>query len=59
VRLYGGIPVVSPAKAIVQSRALGPELLRGTIEDGLRRGLLRPAEADELRDELGLGKSKG
>jgi predicted transcriptional regulator of viral defense system len=59
VRLHEGIPVVSPAKAIAQSRALGPELLRAAIEDGLRRVLLRPADAEELRDELGLGKSKG
>jgi predicted transcriptional regulator of viral defense system len=55
VRLYEGIPLVTPAKAIRQSRKLGPELLHGAIGDGLRRGLLRAAEAEELRDELGLG----
>jgi predicted transcriptional regulator of viral defense system len=55
VRLFEGIPIVSAAKAIRQSRALGPGLLRGAIEDGLRRGLLRPAEVEGLRDELGLG----
>lgn len=54
VRLYEGIPVVSPAKALLQSRKLGPELLRGAIEDGRRRGLLRDQEVEELRDELGL-----
>jgi predicted transcriptional regulator of viral defense system len=54
VRLYEGIPTVTPAKAIRQSRRLGPELLRGTVEDGVRRGLLRPAEAEELRGELAL-----
>jgi predicted transcriptional regulator of viral defense system len=59
VRLYEGIPVVSPAKAIRQSRTLGPALLRGVIKDGLRRGLLRQAEAEELRDELDLGKEEG
>ena len=55
VRLYEGIPVVTPAKAIRQSGKLGPELLRGVLEDGLRRGLLRPVEAEDLRAELGLG----
>lgn len=55
VRLYEGIPAVTPAKAIRQSRRLGPELLRAAIEDGLRRGLLRPREAEDLRDELDLG----
>jgi predicted transcriptional regulator of viral defense system len=59
VRLYEGIPVVSPAKAIRQSKKLGAELLRGAIEGGLRRGSLRPAEAEELRNELGLGKGGG
>jgi len=54
-RLYERIPVVTPAKAIRQSRRLGPELLRGAIEDGQRRGLLRPSQAENLRDELGLG----
>lgn len=54
LRLYEGIPVVTPAKAIRQSRQLGPELLRGAIEDGVRRGLLRSAEAEELRGELAL-----
>lgn len=54
VRLYEGIPAVTPAKAIRQSRQLGPELLRGAIEDGVRRGLLRSAEAEELRGELAL-----
>lgn len=51
---YEGIPAVTPAKAIRQSRRLGPELLRGAIEDGLRRGVLRPVEAEDLRQELGL-----
>jgi predicted transcriptional regulator of viral defense system len=55
VRLFEGIPAVTPGKAIRQSRRLGPELLRGVIEDGLRRGLLRPREAEDLRGELGLG----
>lgn len=55
VRAYEGIPTVTPAKAIRQSRRLGPELLRGALEDGLRRGLLRPAEAEDLRQDLGLG----
>jgi predicted transcriptional regulator of viral defense system len=55
VHLFEGIPTVMPPKAIRQSRRLGPELLRGAVEDGLRRGLLRPAEAEDLRDELGLG----
>jgi predicted transcriptional regulator of viral defense system len=55
-RLYEGIPAVTPAKAIRQSRRLGPELLRGAVEDGLRRGLLRPREAEDLRDELGVGR---
>ncbi|MGB7686044.1 MAG: type IV toxin-antitoxin system AbiEi family antitoxin domain-containing protein [Solirubrobacterales bacterium] len=55
VRLHEGIPVVTPAKAIRQSGKLGPELLRGALEDGLRRGLLRPGEAEDLRAELGLG----
>lgn len=55
VRLHEGIPIVTPAKAIRQSRRLGPELLRGAIEDGLRRGLLLPAETEILRAELGLG----
>jgi len=55
VRAYEGIPTVTPAKALRQSRKLGPGILRGAIEDGLRRGLLRPAEADDLRQELGLG----
>lgn len=47
--------MVTPAKAIRQSRMLGPALLRGAIEDGLRRGLLREAEGEDLRDELALG----
>lgn len=55
VRLYEGIPVVMPAKAIRQSQKLGPALLRGAIDDGVRRGLLRKAEGDALRGELGLG----
>jgi predicted transcriptional regulator of viral defense system len=55
VRLYEGIPIVSPAKAIRQSRTLGAGLLRGALEGGLQRGLLRPTEAEGLRDELGLG----
>lgn len=54
VSAYEGIPAVTPAKAIRQSRKLGPELLRGAIEDGLRRGVLRSAEAQDLRQELGL-----
>lgn len=54
VRSYEGIPVVTPAKAIRQSRKLGPELLRGAIEDGLRQGLLPQAEAEALRRELGI-----
>jgi predicted transcriptional regulator of viral defense system len=54
VRLYEGIPAVTPAKAIRQSGKLGPELLRGALKDGLRRGLLRPGEAEDLRAELGL-----
>jgi len=58
VRAYEGIPAVTPAKALRQSRKLGPGLLRGGIEDGLRRGLLRPAEADDLRQEFGLGGVK-
>lgn len=55
VGAYEGIPAVTPATAIRQTRKLGPELLRGAIEDGLRRGLLRPAEADDIRQELGIG----
>jgi predicted transcriptional regulator of viral defense system len=54
VSAYEGIPAVTPAKAIRQSQELGPELLCGAIDDGLRRGLLRPAEAEDLRQELGL-----
>ncbi len=54
VGAYEGIPAVTPATAIRQSRKLGTELLRGAIEDGLRRGLLRPAEADDIRQELGI-----
>jgi predicted transcriptional regulator of viral defense system len=54
VRAYEGIPAVTPAKAIRQSRKLGPELLRGAIEDGLREGLLRQAEGEDLRRELGV-----
>jgi predicted transcriptional regulator of viral defense system len=57
VRAHEGIPAVTPAKAIRQSRKLGAELLRGAIEDGLRRGLLRPAEAEDLRHELGIGSA--
>jgi predicted transcriptional regulator of viral defense system len=59
VRTYEGIPAVTPAKAIRQSRKLGPELLRGAVEDGLRQGLLRRAEADDLRRELGIVGSVG
>jgi predicted transcriptional regulator of viral defense system len=55
IRLYEGIPVVTPAMALRQSQKLGSALLRGAIADGLRRGLLREAEAEEIRDELGFG----
>jgi predicted transcriptional regulator of viral defense system len=55
VRLYEGIPAVTPAMAIRQSRRLGPELLRGAVADGLRQGLLRQTEAEDLRRELDLG----
>jgi predicted transcriptional regulator of viral defense system len=55
VRAYEGIPAVTPAKAIRQSRKLGPELLRGAIEDSLRRGLLPTSEAEDLRQELDPG----
>ncbi len=55
MRAYEGIPAVTPAKAIRQSRKLGPELVRGAIEDGLKRGLLRRAEGEDLCQELGLG----
>lgn len=58
IRAYEGIPAVTPAKAIHQSRKLGPELLRGAIDDGLGRGLLRPAEAEDLRRELGIGGAR-
>lgn len=36
VRLHEGIPGVMPAKAIRQSRKLGPELLRGASPEGER-----------------------
>ena len=51
VTVYEGIPAVTAAKAIRQSRQLGPELLRGAIEEGLRRGLLSRADVDDLDSE--------
>jgi predicted transcriptional regulator of viral defense system len=52
VTTYEGIPIVTPAKAIRQSRRLGPHLLRQALEEGRQRGLLRGVEAEELMAEL-------
>lgn len=55
VTAYEGIPIVTPAKAIRQTRRLGPALLRQAIEEGRRRGLVSDAEAEQLRSEILLG----
>lgn len=49
-----GIPVTSPARTIRDCHAahLGPALVRQAIEDGLRSGLLRAAEAERLSQDL-------
>jgi len=52
VSSYEGIPIVTAEKAILQSHRLGAELLRGAIDDGLRRGLLTKAQAEELGRKL-------
>ena len=51
---YEGIPIVTAAKAIRQAHEahLGPALIRAVIEDGRRRGLLKPAEATRLEEDL-------
>jgi len=55
VTVYEGIPIVTAAKAIRQTRQLGPALLRQAIEEGRRRGLVSEAEAERLRSEVLLG----
>ncbi len=57
VTAYEGIPVVTPAKAIRQTRQLGPSLLRQAIEEGRRCGLLSDAEAERLRSEILVGNA--
>ena len=52
VTLYEGIPIVTVAKAIRQSRRLGPALLRPVIEEGTRRGLISDLEAEPLQNEI-------
>jgi predicted transcriptional regulator of viral defense system len=52
--LYEGIPIVTVAKAIRQSRQLGPALLRPVIEEGRRRGLISDLEAEQLQSEIAL-----
>jgi predicted transcriptional regulator of viral defense system len=50
--LYEGIPIVTVAKAIRQSRQLGPALLRPAIEEGRRRGLISDLAAEQLQSEI-------
>lgn len=49
-----GIPVTSPARTLRDCHAahLGSALVRQAMEDGLRRGLIRPAEAGRLASDL-------
>lgn len=49
---YEGIPIVTAATAIRQTRRLGPALLRQAIEEGARRGLISQTETEQLRDEV-------
>lgn len=54
VEHVGGIPVTSPVRTIRDCHAahLGRALLRQAVDDGLRLGLLRPAEAERLSSDL-------
>ena len=52
VTTYEGIPIVTVAKAIRQTRRLGPALLRQAIEEARRRGLVTGSEAERLREEV-------
>lgn len=56
-----GIPIVSPARAIRDARAshLGNSLIGQAIDDGEHTGRLRRAQAQELREELGIAAGVG
>lgn len=52
-----GVPVTKAARAIrdCAKTHLGPALLRQALEDGIRTGWLRHAEAEALKEELKAG----
>lgn len=52
VALYEGIPIVTAAKAVLQSRLLGSALLGPAVEEGRRRGLISLAESEQLWSEI-------
>lgn len=53
VESVDGIPVTTPVRTIIDchNAHLGPTLIRQALDDGVRRGLIRPAEARRLRAE--------
>lgn len=58
---FEGIPIVTPQRAIRDAHAghLGPALIGQAIDDGERKGLLAPAQAKVMREELGLTAGVG
>jgi predicted transcriptional regulator of viral defense system len=56
ITAHEGIPIVTPACAVLQSHAdgLGPALIEQAIEDGRRRGVFTARRAARLRRETGL-----
>ena len=61
VTRYEGIPIVTPQRAIRDAHAahLGPALIGQAIDDGQRRGLLSRAQAEALREDLGVQPGVG
>jgi hypothetical protein len=58
---YEGIPIVTPERAIRDAHAghLGEALNAQAIDDGERQGLLAQAQADALRQEIGVTAGVG
>jgi hypothetical protein len=62
---HQGIPIVTPERAVRDAHtehvggAVGGALIAQAIDDGQRQGLLRGAQADALRQEIGVTAGVG